>query len=395
MKNLIAEQKMEQMLKTIEVGVLEVANSDNFKEFLKFQAKNYVHSTNNVILANYQYQELQLHKGIEPPVQSVGLIKGIEQWNDIGREIIPGEVPLEIFSPIIKKKLDRNKDIPYINYKTLKVGSNVTTEVVLRDVIYSAKGLYVYMLELISMSGKEVQGLIRATSKKPLEFKKRYKTKGVIEQFRALKQLAIKEILSDDELEMKEISYCAGFKVTPVFSEHQTFGKEIPSICNRLIGELDQALELEDTMKKIIDIPITYEPSRSNGYYVPSEKIINVNKDLLQDKYVCQRVKTLVHEYAHYLVDTMNYSNKINELAEKNKAEAYALEELVAESVAFMVCSIHNIDTSSYSFEYLASWSCTDVKALKKVFEIIQRVYSKVIKNIIKENELEECVFNN
>ncbi|MGL5353200.1 MAG: zincin-like metallopeptidase domain-containing protein, partial [Clostridium sp.] len=389
MKNLIAEEKMEQMLKSIEVGIMEVSNSEKFKDYLKFQSKNYSHSVKNTLLANQQYFQQQIDKGLQPPLQTVGLFKGQEQWEELERNIKPGEIPLEIFQPILKKKLERNKDVPYINYKSLKVGSNLTLNVVLRDVIYSGKGLYVYMLELVSLSGKEVQGILRATSKTPLEFKMIYNIKGAIEQFRSIKQLAIKEVVSKKDLYMKEISYCAGFKLAPVFSEHQTYGKDIPNICERLEGQSEQAKALEEVMKQVIDIPITYEPSDSNGYYVPSKKIININKQLLEEKYVCQRVKTLIHEYAHYLVDTTNCGEKIDEIALTHNGERYALEELVAESVAFMVCEMHGIDTSSYSFEYLACWSCTNVKVLKSVFDIIQRIYAKVIKEIIKVNDLD------
>lgn len=75
----------------------------------------------------------------------------------------------------------------------------------------------------------------------------------------------------------------------------------------------------------------------------------------------------------------------------KSGGDPYALEELVAESVAYMICSVHEIDTSSYSFEYLASWSCTNVKLLKSMFEIIQRIYSKTIKEIIEANNNIDC----
>lgn len=394
MKNLIAEEKMEEMLKSIESGIMTVSKSSNFREFLKFQSKNYSHSIKNIILANQQYIQLQLDNGGISPLRTAGIFKGQDQWNEIGREVNPGEVPLEIFSPIIKKKLVRDKEVAYINYKSLNVGSNVTATIILRDIIYSGKGLYVYMFEIIDFSGKEIQGILRATSKTALEFRKIYKVQGMIEQFKSIKQLAIKKIIDEMELDIQETSYCAGFKLTPVFSQHQTNGKDIPTICNRLVGESDQAADLEKIIKKIIDIPITYERARSNGYYVPSDKIININPELLEEKYICQRVKTLIHEYAHYLVDSMGYVEKIQDIAEENQGEAYALEELVAESVAFMVCNIHNVDTSNYSFEYIASWSCTNVEAFKKMFEIIQRIYTKVIKNIIKENELEGSVFS-
>lgn len=395
MKKLITDDKMEQLLKSIEIGMSEASNSEKFKDYLKFQSKNYTHSVKNTLLANQQYFQQQIDKGLQPPLQTVGLFKGQDQWEELDRNIKPGEIPLEIFQPILKKKLLRDKEVAYVNYKSLKVGSNLTLNVVLRDVIYSGKGLYVYMLELISMSGKEVQGILRATSKTHLEFKMIYNIKGTIEQFRSIKQIAIKEVVSKKDLDMKEINYCGGFKLAPVFSEHQTYGKDIPNICERLEGVSEQAKALEEIMKQVIDIPITYEISDANGYYVPSKKIININGELMEDKYVYQRVKTLIHEYAHYLVDTTDCGEKINDIAEKNNGERYSLEELVAESVAFMVCEMHGIDTSSYSFEYLACWSCTNVKALKSVFDIIQRVYAKVIKEIIKVNDLDNDVFSN
>lgn len=399
-KNLIAEEKMEQMLKDIEKGILDVARSENFLNFLKFQSKNYCHSIKNTILANVQFQQLQIDKGGQPPLLTVGLFKGQEQWNEVGRDIKPDETPLEIFSPIIKKKLERDNSVPYINYTSLKVDAFTKAKVILRDIVYSNKGLYVYMVELIELDNIEVQGVLRVISKEPLEYKTIYNVSGKIDKYRSLKQLSITKIERISDLTINEKSYCAGFKLTPVFSQHQTYGKEIPSICNRLEGESESAQTLEKLLLELIDIPITYDMSRGNGYYVPSKKIININPELLEEKYICQRVKTLIHEYTHYKVDIMDFKDDIKEIADKSNATLYALEELVAESVAYMICNIHGIDTGKYSFEYLASWSCTDIKLLQKMLNIIQRIYSKVIKEIIQidnnnvENNTEEEIIN-
>lgn len=391
MKNNITDEEIKEILERIGENIITITNSEKYKEYLNFHCKNYLHSINNIILANIEFRELQLSRNIID-VKSVGLFKGEMQWKEIGRTIITGETPLKIFSPIIKKYLARTAKVPYINYDKLTFAQIINLRAIPRDIIYADNGNYIYMLEVISIDGSEKQGRLRALSKKPLDVKKVYDLTGKISLYKGTKQLVIGTIDLVGDINIKEKSKISGFKLTDVYSEHQTEGKDIPRICKRIEGESEKALDLERKVLSLIDIEVTYLPCDSNGYYYPAKKIININPQLLYSNYETQRVKTLIHEYVHYQVHVKDLKKKIEYIANKTNTTLYALEELVAESVAYMICNIHDIDTSSYSFEYLASWSTGDAKLLKELYEVVHSLYVFTIKDILEKDSIQENI---
>jgi antirestriction protein ArdC len=133
-----------------------------------------------------------------------------------------------------------------------------------------------------------------------------------------------------------------GFKFVPVFDVAQTEGDELPSICNRIDGE-DPAGHFAQLVTLVQSIGFTVEhhefEGSTNGDCSHSEHRIRVETR----NSPAQRVKTLVHEIAHALLHE-SYDNR-------------ALAELEAESTAYVVCQTLGIDSSDYSFGYVATWA--------------------------------------
>ena len=165
-----------------------------------------------------------------------------------------------------------------------------------------------------------------------------------------------------------------GFRKVTVFDVSQTAGKELPSICNELKGESLNSKNIIKTIEKISDVPVRYEDIQggAKGYYSRKNNVIALKEGMSMD----QTVKTLIHEYAHSQLH--------------NKPESILMDrstqEVQAESVAFIVSNKFGVDTSQYSFEYLASWSGNkELSQLKESLDIIQKTSDKIITQIEKE----------
>lgn len=121
---------------------------------------------------------------------------------------------------------------------------------------------------------------------------------------------------------------------------------------------------------EVSDIPIVTESitgSQIKGYCTRDKIVLNEsNSDL-------QNLKTLVHELAHH---KLHFSTE-------NELKSRQTKEVEAESIAYMVCQHFGIDTSEYSFGYIAGWSSgKDVKELKGSLEVIKGTASGMIKRI-------------
>ena len=160
------------------------------------------------------------------------------------------------------------------------------------------------------------------------------------------------------------------FTVKTVFDVSQTSGKPLPSLVHDLTGSSDEILAFIDSVKAICTIPIDYHSpekdpvlaSGAKGYYSPSEDKIVLNMNL-EDM---QTAKTLIHEYAHSL---------LHKKTDKDREQ----REIEAESLAFVLCDHFGIDTSEYSFGYIASYSDQDPERLKSILENIQNTAHEMI----------------
>lgn len=182
------------------------------------------------------------------------------------------------------------------------------------------------------------------------------------------------EVIKDgkSEIEKKTVEGLRFKKVT-VFDINQTEGKPLPEICQELQGNSSNSSNVIKAIKDISDIPVIEKPieSGSKGYYSRTENIIAVKEGMGMD----QTAKTLIHEYVHSQLHSTDDSKLLDR----------ATKEVQAESVAFIVANRFGIDTSEYSFQYLASWSSgKDLKELKSSFDIIQKTSNTIIEKIEK-----------
>lgn len=153
------------------------------------------------------------------------------------------------------------------------------------------------------------------------------------------------------------------FTTTTVFDISQTSGEPLPSLIHNLTGSSDEILAFIDSVKNICTIPIDYHsPSKdavlaggAKGYYSIAEDRIVLNMEL-EDM---QIAKTLIHEYSHSI---------LHKKTDKDSDQ----REIEAESLAFVLCDHFGIDTSDYSFGYIASYAAQDEAKLKTILSNIQ-----------------------
>lgn len=166
------------------------------------------------------------------------------------------------------------------------------------------------------------------------------------------------------------------FRSIPVFDVSQTDGRPLPQLTEELQGEA-QILPLA---LRVIEkrVPIFYEKLQSEmkGYFSPKENRIVLKKDMSD----AQTFKTLIHEYAHSQLHT----------GDQTKSKESAEKEMEAESVAFIVAEHFNVDTSEYSFPYIADWASEKTPDdLIQITDQIKTTAIDFIKQIEKELEKE------
>lgn len=162
------------------------------------------------------------------------------------------------------------------------------------------------------------------------------------------------------------------FKAVSVFDISQTDGEELPTICRSLNGDIENFNDFFICLRKSAPCEISFEEidGGCHGYYDIQGKRIAIKNGMSQE----QTIKTTIHEIAHSIL----HSEADNEKERRQK-------EVEAESVAYVVCSHYGIDTSEYSFGYVASWSSDkNVKELKKSLETIRDTANKLIDSIDK-----------
>lgn len=168
-----------------------------------------------------------------------------------------------------------------------------------------------------------------------------------------------------DEVEPDILS----FKVVNVFDISQTEGKELPKINARLTGDIKGYEDYIEAVKQNVPVPVEFIDiyGEANGFF--DRERIAVRKGMSE----IQTIKTLIHEAAHAI---------LHSTPEEKTRET---KEVEAESVAYTVCSHFGIDTSEYSFGYIASWSSTkELKELRDSLETIQKTASDFITGIEK-----------
>ena len=216
-----------------------------------------------------------------------------------------------------------------------------------------------------------------------------YKKKQEME---VIDQKTGRPVLGDDgkpKTEEVEITIPA-FRPVTVFDVSQTSGKEIPTLgADELKFSVEGFEDFMKAMERVAPVPIEYMDisSGAKGYFSPSEQMIAIQKDMGES----QTVKTAVHETAHSLLHDKD--NVRVEGIEAGDKKTRSTKEVEAESVAYTVCQHFGIDTSDYSFAYVAGWSSgKEMPELKESMDTIRKTASQLITGIedaLKEIKLE------
>lgn len=177
------------------------------------------------------------------------------------------------------------------------------------------------------------------------------------------------------------------FRAVSVFDVSQTDGKPIPELeAQELLSTVEGYEDFVQALMNVSPVPVSFEeiPGDSKGYFDTVEKRIAVQENMSES----QTLKTMVHEVAH----SMLHDKEVNQSMDV-PAKDRNTKEVEAESVAFTVCQHFGIDTSEYSFGYIAGWSSgRDMKELKNSLDTIRRTASELITGI--EGALQELQLN-
>lgn len=187
-----------------------------------------------------------------------------------------------------------------------------------------------------------------------------------------------KPVLDQDGEPMKETIeiHMTAFKPVSTFDISQTEGEPVPSLgVDELKGSVDHYVVLFEAMQKASPVPVSFEkiPGAAKGYFNPGQKRIAIQEGMSE----AQNVKTLVHEMTHAKLHSLDKTG--GKGAEKSSRR----KEIEAESTAYTVCQHYGIDTSDYSFGYIAGWSeGKELPELKASLDTIRQAASEIITSI-------------
>ena len=178
--------------------------------------------------------------------------------------------------------------------------------------------------------------------------------------------------------EEKEITIPA-FKVVSVFDVSQTEGREIPDIAvNMLTGDVEHYKDVFAALEKTSPFPVGFEKIEggAHGYYHLEDKRIALDEGMSE----LQTLKTLIHEIAHAKLHDIDLNAPLEDL--ENRPDRRT-REVQAESIAYTVCQHYGLDTSDYSFGYVAAWSAgRELAELKSSLETIRSTAAEIINSI-------------
>ena len=286
--------KLKEITDRLEQGIMELFDSDRYKEYLRVMSKFHNYSFNNTLLIAMQKPD-------------ASLVAGFQSWkNNFKRNVVKGEKGIKILAPSpfkIKQEMEK------IDPATQK--------------------------PVIGADGKPVK-------------------------------------------EEKEITIPA-FKVVSVFDVSQTEGKELPDIAvDMLTGDVECFKDVFAALEKTSPVPIGFEKieGNSHGYYHLEEKRIAIDEGMSE----LQTIKTAIHEIAHAKLHDIDPNAPKEEQAGRPDRRT---REVQAESVAYAVCQHYGLDTSDYSFGYVAGWSSgRELDELKSSLETIRNTAAEIINSI-------------
>lgn len=172
------------------------------------------------------------------------------------------------------------------------------------------------------------------------------------------------------------------FKAVTVFDIAQTSGEPIQTLAPELLTAAVQDFDsFMQAIRKISPVPIRFDEidGNANGYYHNADKEIVIKKGLSES----QTLKTAIHETAHAKLHDKEIMESLG--VEKDRLT----KEVEAESVAYCVCSSFGLDTSDYSFPYIAGWSSSrEMKEMKASMDVIRKTAGEMIDQLTEELEI-------
>jgi hypothetical protein len=165
------------------------------------------------------------------------------------------------------------------------------------------------------------------------------------------------------------------FRPVYVFDVSQTSGEPLPQLITELTGNVAQYNAFFQSLKGVSPFPMKFEEIQSGakGYCDPANKKIAIKAGMSE----LQNIKTAIHEITHADLHAGLGNLSLDERKDRRT------KEVEAESVAFVVCSHFCIDTSDYSFAYVASWSSDkELNVLKSSLDTIQKHAAELIDRI-------------
>ena len=199
---------------------------------------------------------------------------------------------------------------------------------------------------------------------------------------RGMKIIAKHETKETDETTGEEKRHI-GFHLAHCFDVSQTAGDDLPeNPCQTLRADVDGYDALLVALRDVSPAPIEIKAiqSAANGYYLPDNDQIVVKAGLSQ----AQTVKTAIHEIAHAMLHGRGKSHEKTDQRTR---------EVQAESVAYVVCQCIGVDSSDYSFGYIAGWSKSkELQELKASIKAISRTADRIIDGLKIQKGGATCV---
>lgn len=169
------------------------------------------------------------------------------------------------------------------------------------------------------------------------------------------------------------------FRVTTVFDVSQTEGEPLPTLeVNELVGDVFIYEDFMKGLEEISPVPFQFQEidSGAKGYYSNAEKLVAIQTGMSQ----AQTMKTAVHETAHAILHDRDV------MEENGITKDRMTKEVESESVAYVVCNHFGLDTSDYSFNYVAGWSSgKEMPELRSSMDTIRLTSSQLIADITEK----------
>ena len=182
----------------------------------------------------------------------------------------------------------------------------------------------------------------------------------------------------DGTPEMEEVEYTIPrFRITTVFDVSQTDGEPLPELATpELMGSVENYEIFMQAIRDISPAPIRFDEieSGAKGFYNSIDKEIVIQNGMSER----QTMKTGIHEVTHAKLHDRDIMEELDEKKDQ------LTREVEAESVAYTVCQYFGLDTSEYSFPYIAGWSSDrNMKELRASMDTIRRVSGEFIDQMV------------